>query len=954
MNKKISKKLVVAIVFLIASLQIISILAYHASFSLAQSTDIPTTTSTPTPVTFTATSTTPTPTPTSSSTTSSSTPTPTPIITVGVNSLISGSTFGGIKNIWAKSTVPLTGLTFKFYNTTTNVLSSYVVIGHPSTTTASDIFDNYNYWLGILDTVKLNNSSYKLVAVGVYKDVFYENVANFYFNLNNSIISVTPIPSAIPAFSPVPKIETYPYPSFSPSITISPRVSSYPAASPATISPKVSSYPAASPAVTSAGVTISDECWQKGFTTPEACQKYFQFPWDCRNANILDGLKCQEYLFKLAMPEICRQKGAVTQEECAKIVLSNSLPEECKVANIIGEENCISFLRAKTFLTIECKEANISDFSACGKYMAEKFMPKECVDAGAKTKEDCDYAMRSKYGNFAAQTTAETNMMSLPGSMGAMPPECREQNITDPAGCEKITIAKYMPEDCKAANIANKADCEKFLFEKNAPKECLDAKISSPKDCENFMFKRSAPEDCVIAGVASPEMCKKFMFDKYGSAENIPADNFPIECRRAGVKFADECEKVMTKKYLPDSCKSQGLTSEKDCAVYLKQKSMPKECQAEGVKDEKECNRLLFKKFAPEECKKAGIENEQECKDYMFNLYAPKAACQGLDEWQCKNAIKENHLGTISSKQAEYAKVKNEIASLSGGSAVKTEDLREKMGDSKEIIPIKDNGANLKIIKTEENLVLSEENELIQTAGAAVMVDSDDDGLTDDMERRIGTDPKNPDSDGDGFKDGDETKAGFNPLGEGKIAEGKIAPIDEAILNNQVLSHPKVAGIESDNYSFDKVSNIEAGQGGIDGAKYLFTGKADIDLVVTLYIYSDLPIVVTVKTDKYGNWNYEFDKSLMDGEHEAYVVLNDNTGKVVTKSSVMNFFVNEARAMSVKDFISSSDASVVPMKESEKSMNNYILMTAGIIFVGLVIFIGFIFILKKKNGSPKA
>jgi len=403
---------------------------------------------------------------------------------------------------------------------------------------------------------------------------------------------------------------------------------------------------------------------------------------------------------------------------------------------------------------------------------------------------------------------------------------------------------------------------------------------------------------------------------------------------------------------LPEDCKKNGISDLDQCDVYLKQKFMPKECQAANVKTQKECDKVMFKKYAPEECKRAGIEDEKECKDYLFNLYAPKAVCPGLDEWQCKNSIKENHLGAISSKQAEYAKIKDEITFLAGGGAVKTEDLRGKMGDYREIIPIKDNGVSLKIIKTEENLVLSEDNDLIQTAGAAVMVDSDNDGLTDDMEKRIGTDPANPDSDGDGFKDGDETKAGHNPLGEGKIAEGKIAPIDEAIMNDQVLGHPKVAGTESDKYSFDEVSNIEAGQGGTDSAKYLFTGKADVDSVVTLYIYSDLPIVMTVKTDKYGNWRYEFDKSLMDGEHEAYVVLNDNAGKVIARSSVMSFFVNEAKAISVKDFISPSKAA--PVNESEKAMNNYMFMTIGIIFVGLIIFIGFMLVLNKRNRSSKA
>ena len=41
--------------------------------------------------------------------------------------------------------------------------------------------------------------------------------------------------------------------------------------------------------------------------------------------------------------------------------------------------------------------------------------------------------------------------------------------------------------------------------------------------------------------------------------------------------------------------------------------------------------------------------------------------------------------------------------------------------------------------------------------------DTDGDGLQDDEERRLGTDPTDADSDDDGFSDGDELEAGTNP-----------------------------------------------------------------------------------------------------------------------------------------------------------------------------------------------
>lgn len=51
-----------------------------------------------------------------------------------------------------------------------------------------------------------------------------------------------------------------------------------------------------------------------------------------------------------------------------------------------------------------------------------------------------------------------------------------------------------------------------------------------------------------------------------------------------------------------------------------------------------------------------------------------------------------------------------------------------------------------------------------------INIDSDSDGLTDfDEVEKYRSDPLKSDTDGDGFSDGEEVKAGYNPLGEGKL-----------------------------------------------------------------------------------------------------------------------------------------------------------------------------------------
>ena len=64
----------------------------------------------------------------------------------------------------------------------------------------------------------------------------------------------------------------------------------------------------------------------------------------------------------------------------------------------------------------------------------------------------------------------------------------------------------------------------------------------------------------------------------------------------------------------------------------------------------------------------------------------------------------------------------------------------------------------------------------------SITVDSDGDGLSDDQEKRFGTDPLDPDTDGDGLTDRDEILRGTNPLdadsdGDGILDGGDNCPL---------------------------------------------------------------------------------------------------------------------------------------------------------------------------------
>lgn len=712
---------------------------------------------------------------------------------------------------------------------------------------------------------------------------------------------------------------------------------------------------------------IPPECQDKGLSKEE-CDKFLAIPQECRSKGILNKAECEKQLQKEAKPKECQEADTKTPEECTNILFLNNMPAICREKKALTKTECDKLLQ----ISKECLNANILDFKECDKFMAQNFMPKECKENGLSTREECDLFLREKYNNTQSKITEEikpavgiTNSDALekispeckdnPDACNKMmlskniPPECEAKNITDSDECEKYLISISLPEECQAADAKDKKECQKLLFQKNAPEDCLNEGIYNAENCQKFMFKKYAPAECREAGLLTEESCKNFMFEKY-SGKNISLDSLPLECQKANIKTTKECDQMIKKLYFPPECKKQGIENEAECETYMEQKYMTKECREMGAKTRAECDQIMFKKFSPQECQEAGINNEKDCKEFLFNKYAPKIQCEGMDEWQCKNSIKERHLGNIIAKQAQSKELKDKISQLAGES-VKIEDLGTKLNLAAGMIPLRKKEAGVKILTAEENLILDEEDNLINTSPIALMIDSDGDGLPDDLEARWGTNPQEADSDEDGYSDNVEIQANYNPLGTGEIKKA-LAPIDQAILDNKPLGQPKTEGEISDELLVSTIINKTNEETGVSEG-YKLTGQAEPNSTVTLYIYSDLPLVITAKANEYGNWQYEINESLIEGQHEVYVVINDNTGRVLQKSNPVNFFVEEAKAVSVKDFISASTASTSspePTAKAKSLLNYYMIFAIALIIIGILIFI--IFLIQKKKQTP--
>ncbi len=201
--------------------------------------------------------------------------------------------------------------------------------------------------------------------------------------------------------------------------------------------------------------------------------------------------------------------------------------------------------------------------------------------------------------------------------------------------------------------------------------------------------------------------------------------------------------------------------------------------------------------------------------------------------------------------------------------------------------------------------------------------DSDNDNVSDYDEVNIySTDPYAVDSDNDGFQDGAEILNGYNPIdASAEVLVAYESPKETGVVREDILQVHSVSSAEKN----EETETVPAA---------IISGKALPNSFVTLYIFST-PIVVTLKTDADGSWTYRFDKELEDGEHEVYVGVTDNAGKIVAKSEPFTF-VKEAQAFTA------TDAAVVPETvDVEHSLASqytiYLVISISVVAIGLVL-----------------
>jgi hypothetical protein len=101
--------------------------------------------------------------------------------------------------------------------------------------------------------------------------------------------------------------------------------------------------------------------------------------------------------------------------------------------------------------------------------------------------------------------------------------------------------------------------------------------------------------------------------------------------------------------------------------------------------------------------------------------------------------------------------------------------------------------------------------------GNSLFLDSDQDGLTNQEEQTLGTDPHNADTDGDGYSDGKEVGSGYNPL---KAAPGdKIVPEAAAVTSPSATRSNSIA--QEDSSVSDSSASVSQPEAAADSSDIL-------------------------------------------------------------------------------------------------------------------------------------
>ena len=532
------------------------------------------------------------------------------------------------------------------------------------------------------------------------------------------------------------------------------------------------------------------------------------------------------------------------------------------------------------------------------------------------------------------------------------------RKITDksPAGCVDENTAEPLTRTCTVA-----------------PVQC-NFTYSAWSDCKNGSKNRDilskTPEGCVSGTALVEDKCQNVCTDAdWNCGDWTSCGSEGTQYRQCAMSTSCISNKNLAAPQTTRGCvyvnpNPVAETPAATTQVKTDEEPLPADCVSSGWTDKKDCELYLYHSRLVSDCRSSGLNTQDQCREYLLSKYGKPLKCQGLSDESCNSLI--NNVILADMKTVMTAQTQQQLTDVAGMSATidsqnqtitvdvtkeaevptagqsePVKETREVKVDNLPIVSTATSQVSVSLLPTE---VKTDQQNL---SPVAIAFDSDGDGLPDDVEKRLGTDFNKKDTDGDGYSDFQELQAGSDPLDplstplniSGKKTKVTLSGVDSAIVNGKPLEQPKYSvATTGTTLAVSSISTVKPEANKPVSNNLKFEGKAKPNQVITLYIYSTMPIVITVKADGNGNWNYELDKTMVDGTHEVYVAVNNNEGKIVESSLPTPFFIQKAQAVSVDEFVANGDATQIPSQAADMT-TLYVLSGVAVILVLIAAFL---------------
>jgi hypothetical protein len=658
-----------------------------------------------------------------------------------------------------------------------------------------------------------------------------------------------------------------------------------------------------------------------------------------------------------------------------------------------------------TYTLPVCTTANYTDWSACqttGKQTKTLLSTANCT--GEKTlTQTCTYSYcdttnsllntqnRTSCENSEGSWNSSTCVCTCSANHHLEGATCVYTNIvctgfeySDWSNCingkQTRTITKKIPEGCASGfpDVLEKqcivtTTCTKDTWIYGDWSDCVNGiqkrTATLSYDCPNVVTEKEKTEQACVSSVPTTSNYCTYTYSDWSDCVNgiknrtiltrspdgckdTTTESLSMTCDLSSCAYTysdwSACTngkktRTVISKY-PTNCTGEDPFLEDSCTDSGDQVSS--ECIKIGWTNKSDCDIYTYREKIVAACKDKNLITFDSCREYIFNIYGKPSKCNSISGTACDSLIDNIILSSF--KDVISTETKDQLSSVSGSAAVIdtqqgtiTVQANATVPSSKEVkveqMPLASSNADQVSVSL---LSISNTTSQSSLSPVGIAFDADGDGLPDEFEKRLGTDPTKKDTDGDGVSDRDELKNGTNPLDPlSKTTTIVLSGVDKAIVDGKTLEQPKlVNSTVSDSLTVNAVETVKLNE----KSNLKFQGKSKPNQLITLFVYSVMPIVVTVQADSNGNWIYELDKALVDGTHEAYVVINDDKGKIIESSLPTPFFIAQAQAVSVDNFVGADASQVV-----DKTNNMMVLYVFGGLVV-MLIFIAGILIVRQR------